>query len=79
MTERQIAKAHHITINNQKPLRGWYLLVTDTKEEFLVEKSLTFITGNKTNFYQADRSFKANITFQKKQTKLLTVHQQAIY
>lgn len=48
---------YNISLTGNRLLRGWHLLVTDSGEEFLVEKSFVLRTKRPLHLYQADRSF----------------------
>ena len=63
-------RCYNISLNNKKPFLGWFLIISDNGQEYLVQRNGVLSWGSFRKVYQTDYSFIQHTEFFKKSNKL---------
>ncbi|MET3557907.1 hypothetical protein ABID29_001019 [Streptococcus rupicaprae] len=59
--ETIVGQVFNLSFNRKTPVRGWYLILTDEDEEYLVQRNFGFSSNFYRNIYKVDQSLKEYI------------------
>ncbi|MCY7015596.1 hypothetical protein [Streptococcus sanguinis] len=63
-------RCYNISLNNKKTFLGWFLIISDNGQEYLVERNGTMSCGCFRKVYQTDYSFEPHTAFLNKSNNL---------
>lgn len=63
-------RCYNFSLNGKKPLMGWFLIISDDGQEYLVQRNTKLSYHNYRKVYQANYSFKNNIASAKNTNNL---------